>query len=176
MFAAPFLVWKDLEAGEAGGEAGLTGCDQTAGERSLGKTGWRLEAAPRLRTPPRAPRPRGPKGQPPPPRPAGPPGRQTPAAVAGPCSCLRRTPKRTPTASWWPFPPPAGRSLPASDSDLRPRHHARSSEEGAFCCRAGPVPPALRGTHLGRHQSRWAFSRRLTRQFVRSRAFSRAGC
>lgn len=27
--AAPFLVWKDLEAVEAGGKAGLTGCDQT---------------------------------------------------------------------------------------------------------------------------------------------------
>ena len=29
MFAAPFLVWKDVEAGEAGEKAGLTGCDQS---------------------------------------------------------------------------------------------------------------------------------------------------
>lgn len=39
MFAAPFLVWKDLEAGEAGDKVGLTGCDQSlsAPEESLGR-------------------------------------------------------------------------------------------------------------------------------------------
>lgn len=106
MFAAPFLVWKDLEAGEAGGEAGLTGCDQAAPERSLGKTGWWLEAVPASapRNPRRAPRPRRPSPGPLRAPQALPP--QTPAELAWPSFCLRLIPRQTPTPASGPPPPP----------------------------------------------------------------------
>lgn len=100
MFAAPFLVWKDLEAGEAGWEAGLAGCDQTARERSLGKTGWRWRLCPPLH-PARSPGPPT-RGSPPPP--SGPPRRQTPAEVAWPSFGPDRPPG-TLTPAGWAVPP-----------------------------------------------------------------------
>lgn len=57
MFAAPFLVWKDVEAGEAGEKAVLTGCDQPLLQSrvSEGRAGWPrglcLASAPALQDP-----------------------------------------------------------------------------------------------------------------------------
>lgn len=108
-------------------------------------------------------------------------------APSGPRRPSRRRPQQSspgpPSASDGPLDKPSpllvarppGRSLLVSKADLRPgttpslRRKARSA--------VVPIPfPALGRTHLDRHQSRRAFSLRLTRQFVRSRAFSPAGC
>ena len=83
MFAAPFLVWKDVEAGEAGEKAVLTGCDQPLLQSrvSEGRASWPRGLC--LASAPHAPRPPSrTQSRPPPPGPAGSP--QPPDPCQGP--------------------------------------------------------------------------------------------
>ena len=160
MFVAPFLVWKDLEAGEAGGEAGLTGCDQTAPEKSSGEARLAAGGCARLCTP-RPPRAgtapwrteyRPPPPPPPPPHPC--PRRSSAGRVAWPSCCLQQTPEQTPTGLFlpaphlhrWPSPLAGGPSRCLTPiSGPGPTPGLRRKEHSAVV----PVPfPALGGAHL----------------------------